>query len=675
MTPITSAFERARPAPFPRTQRTTLLTLEVPMNHPVSDAETPLQADGYPAPMFEPFRTDEDGFDTDVVIVGLGPAGGIAATALATYGVRVHAVTVFPWVANGPRAHITNQRAVEVLRDLGLEDTARQQATSWDQMGDTLFTTSLAGEEIVRLQTWGTGDLRYGDYLKGSPTTMLDLPQPQMEPILLDAAAARGAVLSFNTEYLDHTQDADGVTVTFRDGRTGQVFTQRARYLLGFDGARSRIVEQLGLPLEGELARAGTAYIRFRADLTQYVEHRPSILYWIFNSHAGFGEIGMGLLRAIRPWEEWIAGWGFDMAAGEPDLSDEKVVAQIRTLVGDPNLEPEIMTKSIWYVNQQHATRYSEGRVFCGGDAVHRHPPSSGLGSNTSMQDAFNLAWKVAFAVKGYAGPGLLESYSDERAPVGKQIVARANQSRKDYAGLREWFDHDDADPVTAGLTKLKAPTPEGETLRTRLYEALELKNTEFNAHGIELNQRYSSAAIQPDATVGEEEWPRHPELYLQATTRPGAKLPHAWLVDAQGRRTSTLDVTGKGQMTLLTGIAGAAWKDAADKLDLPFLKTVVVGQPGALDPYGYWQQIREVPEAGAILVRPDGYIAWRHNAEVWDIDDATSLLEDALCVVLDRPDRNGETHAPSTNPGTHQYSTRPVDITVPAPTPNTSNA
>ncbi len=164
-----------------------------------------------------------------------------------------------------------------------------------------------------------------------------------------------------------------------------------------------------------------------RPNLTQYVEHRPSILYWIFNSHAGFGEIGMGLLRAIRPWEEWIAGWGFDMAAGEPDLSDEKVIDQIRTLVGDPNLEPEILTKSLWYVNQQHATRYSEGRVFCGGDAVHRHPPSSGLGSNTSMQDAFNLAWKIAFAVKGYAGPGLLESYSDERAP-GREADRRPGQ-------------------------------------------------------------------------------------------------------------------------------------------------------------------------------------------------------------------------------------------------------
>ncbi|MFJ2756434.1 FAD-dependent monooxygenase [Nocardioides sp. NPDC087217] len=625
-----------------------------------------------PTPMFEPFHRDPNGFDTDVIVVGLGPAGGVAATALASYGIRVHAITVFPWVANGPRAHITNQRAVEVLRDLGLEDEARSQATPWDQMGDTLFTTSLAGEEIVRLQTWGTGDQRFGDYLKGSPCTMLDLPQPRMEPILINAAASRGAVISFNTEYLDHVQDEDGVTVRLRDGRTGEVFSQRARYLLGFDGARSRIVEQLGLPLEGELARAGTAYIRFRADLTRFVQHRPSILYWIFNSKAGFGEIGMGLLRAIRPWEEWIAGWGFDMAAGEPDLSDDKVITQIRTLVGDPSIEPEIISKSLWYVNQQYATRYSQGRVLCGGDAVHRHPPSSGLGSNTSMQDAFNLAWKVAFAVKGYAGPSLLESYSDERVPVGKQVVARANQSRKDYAGMREWFDRDSEDPVTAGLANLKAPTPEGVALRERLYEALELKNTEFNAHGVELNQRYASSAVLPDESAGEEEWPRNRELYLQASTRPGAKLPHAWLVDPDGQRVSTLDVTGKGQMTLLTGIGGAAWKHAADKLDLPFLRTVVIGEPGTIDPYGYWERIREIPEAGALLVRPDGYIAWRHNAEVWDTDEALRFLETALCRVLDRPNRLAESDSAA---GRHEYSTRSVDITVPMHTPDTANA
>lgn len=589
-----------------------------------------------PAPVFQPFPDDGSGYDTDVIVIGLGPAGGVAAVALATYGVRVHAVTMFPGFANSPRAHITNQRAAEVLRDLGLEEDARALATPWDQMGDTLFTTSLAGEEVLRLQTWGTGDLRYGDYLKGSPCTMLDLPQPLMEPILINKAVERGAILSFNTEYLDHTQDAEGVTVRFRDLRTGGVFSQRARFLVGMDGARSKIVEDLELPLQGELARAGTSYVLFNADLSQYVAHRPSILHWIMNSKAGFGEIGMGLLRAIKPWNQWIAGWGFDMAAGEPNLSDEEVIAQIRTLVGDPDLEVEIVTRSVWYVNQQWAEHYSVGRVLCGGDAVHRHPPSSGLGSNTSMQDAFNLAWKLAFVVKGHAGEALLETYSDERAPIGKQIVARANQSRKDYAGLREWFDQDADDPVMDGLKKLKEASPEGVALRDALYKALDHKNTEFNAHGTELNQRYTSSAVISDPE--EEVWDRDPGLYLQATTRPGAKLPHAWLVDEHGSRTSTLDVTGNGKMTLLTGLAGVAWKTAAEKLDLPYLRTVVVGEPGAIDPYGHWHNIREIHEAGAILVRPDGYIAWRQTEPVWDDADALRELGDALAVVLSHP-------------------------------------
>lgn len=616
-----------------------------------------------PPPVFVPFPPDGSGYDTDVVVVGLGPAGGTAALALATYGIRVHAVTMFPWVANSPRAHITNQRAVEVLRDLGVEPETMKYATPWEQMGsDMLFTTSLAGEEILRLQAWGTGDPRVGDYLQGSPCPIVDIPQPQMEPLLIKNAAQRGAIVSFNTEYLSHEQDAGGVTVRFRDARTGQLFQQRARYLLAFDGARSKVAEQIGLPFEGELARAGTAYILFNADLSRYVAHRPSTLYWIVNSKAGFGEIGMGLLRAIEPWSQWIAGWGFDMAQGEPDLCDDRVLQQIRTLVGDPELKPEILTKSLWYVNQQHATGYQAGRVFCGGDAVHRHPPSSGLGSNTSMQDAFNLAWKVAFVVKGYAGAGLLDSYTPERAPVGKQIVARANQSRKDYAGLREWFARDSDDPVRDGLVKLKEASPDGVVLRERLYQALELKNTEFNAQGVELNQRYESRAVLPDPSDGPEEWPRHRELYLQATTRPGAKLPHAWLVGADGTRLSTLDVAGKGEMTLLTGLAGQAWKHAAGKLDLPFLRTVVIGEPGALDPYGYWRRQRQFHEAGAVLVRPDGYIAWRHSGAVWDDAEALRQLADALAAILDQPVRTQS----GRHPGTAEYSTRPVEITVP---------
>jgi 2,4-dichlorophenol 6-monooxygenase len=585
----------------------------------------------------------DDGFTADVLVIGLGPGGATAALALARYGIRVHAVSMHAWVANSPRAHILNQRAAEVFRDLGVEDQVLKVATPWASMGDSLFTTSLAGPELLRLRAWGTGDKRHGDYVQASPSPMVDIPQPLLEPILIDAAGRNGAVLGFNTEYLSHTQDDFGVTVLLRDLRTQQEFSQRFRYLLAFDGARSRVAADLDLPFVGELARAGTVYATFEADLTKYVAHRPSILHWIFNSAAALGEIGMGLLRSVEPWHKWIAGWGFDPAKG-PDLSDETVLARIRAFIGDPNVEISVTGVSTWYVNEQYATEYQSGRAFCGGDAVHRHPPSNGLGANTSIQDAFNLAWKVAFAVRGDAGQSLLDSYSQERVPVGMQIVARANQSRRDFAGLRDWFDADAHDPVAAGLASLQDRSPEGAALRDRVYGALRLKNYEFNAHGVESNQRYVSSAMLEDmgadgmgaALASDvEQWSCDPELYAQPSCRPGAKLPHVWLVGRDGRRLSTLDVVGNGKFSVVTGLAGHAWQNAAESLGLSWLRTVVIGSPGAADPYGEWWAVREIEEAGVLLVRPDGHIAWRHIKAIWDINDAITLLTAALSRVL----------------------------------------
>jgi 2,4-dichlorophenol 6-monooxygenase len=252
------------------------------------------------------------------------------------------------------------------------------------------------------------------------------------------------------------------------------------------------------------------------------------------------------------------------------------------------------------------------------------------------MQDGFNLAWKLAYVLKGFADPNLLESYTAERAPVGKQIVARANQSRKDYALLKECFNFGNGVDTTAKLLdRMRDPSPAGVEVRMNLQKALEIKSREFNAQGVELNQRYESSAIKADPRDGAEVWSRDKELYLQATTRPGAKLPHAWLVDETGHRISTLDVVGKGQMTLITGLAGQAWVTAAERLNQPFLKTVVTGAKGTADLYCDWQAVRAIHEAGAVLVRPDGYVAWRQSDAVWAADDAASQLQKALQSVL----------------------------------------
>ncbi len=575
-------------------------------------------------------------YETDVLVVGTGPMGATTALALATYGVNVTVISKGNWLANTPRAHITNQRAVEVLRDLGLEEEAKKYATPWEWMGDTLFTTSLTGPEIARLRTWGTGDGRIGDYLQGSPCTMLDLPQSYLEPILINRAAERGARVSFNTEYLEHWQDDRGVTVHLRDTLSNRAFQVRAKYLVGADGARSKIVEDLGLPIEGHFARASTAYILFEADLTRYVAHRPSILYWIISPSAAFGEIGLGVLRAIRPWNQWIAGWGFDPANGDPDFSEEAVKQRIRMLVGDPDLDIRIDSSSVWFVNQAFAPTYSKGRIFCGGDAVHRHPPSSGLGSNTCLQDAFNLAWKLAFVVKGYATPGLLDSYTLERAPVGAQVVARANQSRLDYAPLNACFRDPSAEnPVQAGLDQLKSFGAEGHSRRELLEAALRVKEFEFNAQGVEMNQRCESQAVIPDTPNEPEVWARDRQLYLQPSTRPGAKLPHAWIVNQQGYRVSTLDKVGQGKFTLITGLSGQAWVEAGRNLSLEYLRTLVIGSPDAQDLYFSWHRVREIHEAGALLVRPDGVVAWRHRDAIHNPENALEMLRAAFSCIL----------------------------------------
>jgi len=575
-------------------------------------------------------------FDADIFVVGTGPTGATTALAAALAGVRVFVASQYPWMANAPRAHITNQRAMEVFRDLGLSEAVRQRATPWELMGDTTFCTSFAGDEIVRAHWWGTGEQRKGDYLKASPCGLVDLIQAEAEPILVEAAAAAGALVALNTEFLRYEEDAEGVTSTVLDRVTGREYSVRTRYLVGADGAKSRVFEQAGLPLEGPPPRAGHVYVRFKADLSRFAQHRPSIINYVATDEAGFGEIGFGLLRATKPWNDWIAGWGFDISKGDPDISEDLLMARIRALIGDPAVEVELGPVSIWYVNEAYATDYSKGRVFCGGDACHRHPPSSGLGLNTCMQDAHNLAWKLAYVVKGHAGAAMLDSYTQERAPIGKQIVARANQSRRDYAAMHAVMRIPEADrPSAAGLARLRDPGPDGVKARAALQDALDIKQTEFNAQGVELNQRYASCAIITDASVEPEVFARDPQIYHQPTTRPGAKIPHVWLVDHNGLKRSTLDVTGKGMFALVTGLSGHVWTAAADRLNLPYLRTVVIDTADCKDLYREWQRIREIAEDGVLLVRPDGYIAWRQMTAPYDADAATEILQTVLATVL----------------------------------------
>ncbi|MFJ6551683.1 FAD-dependent oxidoreductase [Streptomyces luteogriseus] len=574
--------------------------------------------------------------ETDVLIVGSGPAGASAALALSTYGVPNIVVTRYASLADTPRAHITNQRTMEVLRDLGVEQEVIAQATPQHLMGNTTFCTSLAGEELGRVRSWGNDPLVQAEHELASPTRMCDMPQHLMEPVLVNAAVARGTRLRFQNEYLSHTQDADGVTARVRDRLRGDTYEIRAKYLIGADGGRSKVAEDAGLPMGGQMGVAGSINIVFEADLARYTAHRPSTLYWVLAPGATVGGIGAGLVRCVRPWNEWLIVWGYDVNAGAPDLTTEYAESIVRALVGDDDVPVTVKSSSAWTVNEMYAETYANGRVFCAGDAVHRHPPSNGLGSNTSIQDAYNLAWKLKLVLDGTAHPRLLDSYTAERAPVGRQIVTRANRSIRETAPVFEALDGlspQTPEQLWANIAARKDATEAAEKQRAALREAIAFKAYEFNAHGVDLNQRYdagSSAAIVPDGTP-DPGFARDPELYHQPSSRPGARLPHAWITS--GTRTlSTLDTVGRGRFTLLTGIGGEAWVRAAEEQEVE-IATVVIG-PGQQceDPYGDWARLREIPDAGALLVRPDGFVAFRHASAG---ADAGALLAHALRRIL----------------------------------------
>jgi 2,4-dichlorophenol 6-monooxygenase len=345
----------------------------------------------------------------------------------------------------------------------------------------------------------------------------------------------------------------------------------------------------------------------------------------------------------VRPWDEWLIVWGYDIGGPAPELDDELVRGIIRDLLGMPELEPEITGYSLWGVNEMYATDLQRGRVFCVGDAIHRHPPSNGLGSNTSIQDSYNLVWKLAAVLKGQADARLLDSYTPERAPVAQRVVTRSNRSAREFADIFEALGvvGRSGQEMARAIEERKADSPAGAAKRAALVSAMQTKNYEFNAHGVELGQFYESAAIIGDGTrptpaPGRED----ADLYYTASTSPGAHLPHAWVGD-NTTRLAMMDLAPYTRWTLITGITGSAWQQAADTvaaaLGIP-LQAVVIG-PGqpVTDLYYDWAKLRETDESGAILVRPDKHIAWRAMTLP---ADPTAALQAALAQLLGRDRR-----------------------------------
>lgn len=298
---------------------------------------------------------------------------------------------------------------------------------------------------------------------------------------------------------------------------------------------------------------------------------------------------------------------------------------RIQEWIGDDRIDVKIKGTSKWRINDCVALTYSKGNVFCLGDAVHRHPPQNGLGSNSCIQDAYNLAWKMAYVLKGQAKSSLLDTYTLERQPVGAHIVSRSNDSL--HLQLAMWgilgMMEPDLDKRKEILAELDDEGPKGVEKRSALRKAFKATEYEHHALGAEMNQFYENTQgiyTKDEKVAGPPPFPegKDPVLHHHASTYPGSRLPHAWLnTIVPGEQISTQDLAGKGRFTLFTGRSGkAAWTAAAQEVERSLgveVKVWTIGwRQDYEDVFDEWESRREVGESGAVLVRPDRIVGWR---------------------------------------------------------------
>lgn len=417
-----------------------------------------------------------------------------------------------------------------------------------------------------------------------------------------------------------------GFLCTVHDHITQQTFQIRTKYLFGADGARSAVARSLDFKFLSKPGGIKACNVLLRANLAKYMaKERHASLNWIVKpDNKTFPGI-VGHLRAVRPWNEWVMA-AFGPGGSNPfeglSLDDPKLVACVREFVGDDKLEVEILAMDPWTVRESVAEEYSKAGsdAYILGDAAHRHPPTYGLGSNTCIQDAYNLAWKTAFVLKGIAGRSLLDSFSQERQPVGADLVRESNDQIKANSDIWEALGMRAASPEAGvkEVSELGDASTSGSARRAKLHKALETKRQELESLGLAYNQWYTSKAVYLDDEVD----PRpmlvgDPVVEVQVSTFPGSRLPHVWLdVAERGNETSTLDLAGKGRYCLFTGVEGKAWREAAQNIQTNYgipIVTYGIGQGlDYIDVHRDWFRKRGTEEDGCVLVRPDRFVAWR---------------------------------------------------------------
>jgi 2-polyprenyl-6-methoxyphenol hydroxylase-like FAD-dependent oxidoreductase len=522
-----------------------------------------------------------------VLIVGGGPVGLTASILLSHFGIRSLLVERHLGTALHPKARGINARTMEMYRQAGVEQAIRDAGLPPDRARFIVWTRSLAGEELDRRIP---GRAR-PENQAASPVRNALCAQDYLEPVLRTFAERAGTgELRFNTELTAFEQDATGVTGTLVDRLTGAETAVRAPYVIAADGAQSRIRRAVGVRMLGKEHAYESVNVLLNADLRPWTEHRPSALYFV--EQPG--------LKATFMTINGIDRWGFLVNSFSAhgltaaDFTPEYTLELIRRAVGVPDLPVTILGIVPWSASAIVAEDYRHGRVFLAGDAAHEMPPTGGFGLNTGVQDVHNLAWKLAGVLQGWAGPAVLDTYDAERRPVGRAITEQSL-----------------ANSISMG--RLSGAPAQG------------LARPEFlNEQGMIFGASYESSAVVPDGTPAPVY--ANPVTDYTPSGRPGGRAPHVWL-----DRVSTIDLIGK-RFTLLG--SGPAWRAAVAGLATAVpLDVFTIGDELA-DVDGQWHETYGVEPGGAVLVRPDGYIAWRCRTAV---ADAARALRTAVSSVVGR--------------------------------------
>jgi putative polyketide hydroxylase len=484
---------------------------------------------------------------------------------------------------------------MEIFRQYGVDAAVRGAGLAEGGTGLIVWTETLAGREIER-RVPGRATAKN---MAATPVKNCLCAQDDLEPVIRRYAEAAGpGTLRFNTELTSFSQGSGGVTGTLTDRTTGAETPFSARYLISAEGAQSRVRRQLGVNMIGQEKVYDSVNILFHADLTQWVQDRPAALYFVEQED----------LRATFLTINGRDRWGFLIHGPKQygwkpqDFTPEFCAELIRKGVGVADLDVSVLGVSPWEASAIVADRYRVGDVFLAGDAAHEMPPTGGFGLNTGVQDVHNLSWKIAAVLRGKADEALLDSYHAERQPLGQIITGNSL-----------------ANALSMGRTARQSNV---------------LPRREFlNEQGLIFGACYQSTAVVPDGTPASAI--DDPVTDYLPSARPGSRAPHVWLMRGN-EKISTIDLFGP-HFVLLTGSDGEAWRRAAQDVDAswPPLMAFTIGKDGDLsDPDGNWHQIYGIDFDGAVLVRPDGHVAWRSRSSQ---PNPTETLRAALDRLLGR--------------------------------------